>query len=144
MTDRIVGALLFALAVAYGLAGRGYTSAFASGPLGPSAFPLLLAGFLGVTSLVLIFRPDPGAPLPHGLALAKQALAVLTLVAYAFVLEPVGFIPATAVAIVVLALQLGATTRNALILGIAMSVFLFALFDWVLGLPLPVGVLFGG
>ncbi len=144
MTDRIVGALLFALAVAYGLAGRGYTSAFASGPLGPSAFPLLLAGFLGVTSLILIFRPDPGAPLPHGLALAKQALAVLTLVAYAFVLVPVGFIPATAVAIVVLALQLGATRRNAIILGVAMSVFLFGLFDWVLGLPLPVGVLFGG
>jgi len=144
MTDRIVGAFLFALAVAYGLAGRGYTSAFASGPLGPSAFPLLLAGFLGVTSLILIFRPDPGSPLPHGLALAKQALAVITLVAYAFVLEPIGFVPATAAAIVVLALQLGASRRNALILGGSISIILFGLFDWVLGLPLPVGVLFGG
>ncbi len=144
MTDRIVGACLFALAVAYGMTGRGYTSAFASGPLGPSAFPLLLAGFLGVTSLILIFRPDPGSPLPHGLALVKQALAVATLVAYAFVLEPVGFIPSTAAAIFVLALQLGATRRNALILGASISVFLFGLFDWVLGLPLPVGLLFGG
>lgn len=144
MTDRIVGACLFALAVAYGLTGRGYTSAFASGPLGPSAFPLLLALLLGVTSLVLIFRPDPGGNLPHGLALLRQALAVTVLIAYAFVLEPVGFIPSTAAAISVLALELGARLRNALILGVGMSVFLFVLFDPLLGLPLPTGEWFGG
>jgi len=144
MTDRIVGALLFALAVVYGLVGRGYTSDFQSDPLGPSAFPLLLSGLLGATALVLLFRPGPEAEWPRGQALVHQVAAVGILIAYAFMLEPVGFIPSTAVAIAVVALQLGATYRHSALLGGGMSVVLYTLFDPVLGLPLPAGALFGG
>jgi len=144
MTDRVVGALLFALAVAYGLAGRGYESAFTSDPLGPSAFPQLLAALLAVTALVLLFRPGPGVDWPRGVALLRQVVAVGVLLAYAFVLEPLGFIPATAVAIAVVALQLGARYGQAALLGGVISVLLFVLFDLLLGLPLPAGALFGG
>lgn len=144
MTDRLVGALLFALAVAYGLVGRGYESAFTSDPLGPSAFPQLLAGLLAVTALVLLFRPGPGVEWPRGLALLRQVVAVGVLLAYAFVLEPLGFIPTTAVAIAVVALQLGARYGHAALLGVAVSAVLFVLFDLLLGLPLPAGALFGG
>lgn len=144
MSDRVVGACLFVLAVAYGVVGRGFESAFTSDPLGPSAFPQLLAVALGVTSLVLLFRPGPGVAWPRGLALLRQAVAVGVLVAYAFVLEPVGFIPTTALAVAVLAVQLGGRWVPAAALGVGVSVGLYVLFDPVLGLPLPAGALFGG
>lgn len=144
MSDRVVGALLFVLAVAYGVVGRNYESAFTSDPLGPSAFPQLLAVALGITALVLLFRPGPGVEWPHGLALVRQIVAVAVLLAYAFVLEPVGFIPATAAAIAVLAVQLGGRWGPAAVLGLGVSIGLFILFDPVLGLPLPAGALFGG
>lgn len=51
MSDRIVGILLFVQAVVYGLTGHGYVSDFIADPLGPSAFPQLLAVLLGLASI---------------------------------------------------------------------------------------------
>jgi len=76
MSDRLIGALLFVLAVVYGVVGRNYESAFTSDPLGPSAFPQLLAVALGVTALVLLFRPGPGVDWARGIALVGEVVAV--------------------------------------------------------------------
>lgn len=145
MSDRIVGILLFALAVAYGLQARGFESPILTDPLGPSAFPKLLAVLLGLSSIYLIVRPDPGGQWPRGLALMHLVLTVVVLVAYAFILVPVGFIPATFVALSVLALQLGTRFVPSAVMGLAASVGLYVVFDPLLGLPLPAGtLLFGG
>jgi putative tricarboxylic transport membrane protein len=144
MSDRIVGVLLFVLAIGYGAATWGFTSAFTSDPLGPTAFPRLLAALLVIASVYLIVRPGPEAEWPRGPALLHQVLAVAVMIGYAFVLEPVGFIPATFAALTVIGAQLGARYLPAAVMGGVGSISLFVLFDLVLGLPLPMGTLFGG
>lgn len=145
MSDRIVGVLLFMLAVGYGLQAGTFETMIITDPLGPSAFPELLAILLGLSSIYLIVRPAPGAQWPRGLALLHLVLTVIVLLIYAYVLVPVGFIPATFVALAVLAVQLGTRIVPATLMGLLASVGLFATFDMFLGLPLPAGtLLFGG
>lgn len=144
MSDRIVGVLLFFLAVGYGLQARGFHSGFMTDPLGPSAFPKLLAVLLGLASIYLIVRPDRGVQWPRGLALMHLAFTLVVLIAYAFVLVPIGFIPTTFVALVVIAIQVGTRVVPATIMGAVASVGLFATFDLLLGLPLPMGTLLFG
>lgn len=57
-------------------------------PLGPAVFPLVLAVPLAAFSLYLLLRPDPEPNWPWGQALLKQGFAVLALLSYAYLLEP--------------------------------------------------------
>ena len=141
MSDRIVGALLLAVAVWYGLTADQYQAGF-SDPLGPAVFPQLLSVPLGLLSLYLIVRPDPEPAWVGGRALARQAAAVVTLLAYALALEWVGFIAATLVAVAILARLMGANWRQGAGVGAGLAVGLFLAFDKVLGLPLPIGQAF--
>jgi putative tricarboxylic transport membrane protein len=135
-----MGLALLALAVAYGIAAGGY-QAMIGDPLGPAVFPMALAIVLGLLSLYLIVRPDPEPDWPRGRALLKQVLTLVAFVAYAYLLEPVGFLVSTFVAVVVLGWLLGARLWQASVAGVAIAAVLFVLFDTLLGLPLPEGVL---
>lgn len=140
MTDRLVGTLLLAIAVAFGLMARGLHVGF-SDPLGPSAFPIVLAIPLALLSIYLIVRPDPSTTWITGQPLVRQLVSVAVLVSYSFVLEPLGFLLATFVALVLLGLMMGARLGRAALTAVVTSVALYILFDRLLGLPLPVGVL---
>ena len=138
MSDRIAGTLLLALAIWYGFTAGQYAAGF-SDPLGPAVFPQLLSVPLGLLSLYLILRPDAEPNWVGGRALARQTAAVVTLVAYALALEPVGFIVATLLAVALLARLLGASWRQGAGVGAGLASALFVAFDIVLGLPLPAG-----
>jgi putative tricarboxylic transport membrane protein len=140
VSDRLTGLALLALAVAYGIAAGGY-QAMIGDPLGPAVFPMALAIVLGLLSLYLIVRPDREPDWPRGRALLKQVLTLVAFVAYAYLLEPVGFLVSTFIAVVALGWLLGARLWQAGAAGVAIAVVLFVLFDTLLGLPLPAGVL---
>jgi putative tricarboxylic transport membrane protein len=140
VSDRLTGLLLLALAVAYGVTASGY-QAMIGDPLGPAVFPIVLAIPLGLLSLYLVVRPGPEADWPRGRALLKQVLALVAFVAYAYLLEPLGFLVSTFLAVVALGCLLGARLRQAAVAGAGIAVVLFVLFDSLLGLPLPAGVL---
>ena len=140
MSDRLTGLALLALAVAYGVAASGY-QAMIGDPLGPAAFPVALSIPLGLLSLYLIVRPDPEPDWPGRRALLKQALTLVAFVAYAYLLEPLGFVVSTFLAVVVLGRLLGARLWQAAAAGAAIALVLFVAFDTLLGLPLPAGVL---
>ena len=140
MSDRLTGLALLALAVAYGVMAGGY-QAMIGDPLGSAVFPIALAIPLGLLSLYLIVRPGPEADWPRGRALLKQGLALIAFVAYAYLLEPLGFLVSTFLAVVVLGRLLGARLWQAGAAGMAIAGVLFVLFDSLLGLPLPAGVL---
>ena len=142
MSDRLAGLLLLGLAVWYGLTARGF-EAMIGDPLGPATFPIVLAVPLGLLSLYLVARPDPEPDWARGRALLKQGLALVAFVAYAYLLEPLGFIVATLLGTALLAALLGARPRHAAATGVATALVLFVLFDILLGLPLPAGVLGG-
>lgn len=144
MTDRITGVLLLALAIAFGLHARSFRTSFLTDPLGPQAWPMMLAGFLALFSLYLIVRPQPGAPWPKRVVLLRQLVLVGGLVAYALLLDPIGFLASTVLVVAFMALLMGARWWQAGITGLTSSVALYLLFNSLLGLPLPAGALFGG
>jgi putative tricarboxylic transport membrane protein len=140
VSDRLTGLALLVLAVAYGVTASGY-QAMIGDPLGPAAFPLAVAVALGLLSLYLILRPDAEPGWPRGRALLKQVVTLVVFVAYAWLLEPLGFVVSTFLAVGVLGCLLGARPWQAGAAGIAIGVVLFVLFDTLLTLPLPAGVL---
>ena len=140
MSDRLTGLVLLLLAVAYGVTAGGY-EAMIGDPLGPAVFPIVLAIPLGLFAVYLVLRPDREPAWPRGPALLKQVLALVAFVAYAYLLEPLGFVVSTFLAVVVLGWLLGARLPEAGAAGVGIAVVLFVLFDTLLGLPLPAGVL---
>ena len=144
MTDRITGVLLLALAIAFGLHARSFKTNFLTDPLGPQAWPIMLAVLLGLFSLYLIFRPEAEAVWPKPVVLFRQAVLVGGLIVYALLLEPLGFILATVLVMAFMASLLGARWWQAGVTGVVSSVALYVLFNTLLGLPLPAGGLFGG
>ena len=140
MSDRLTGLVLLLLAVAYGVTASGY-EAMIGDPLGPAVFPIVLAIPLGLFAVYLVLRPDREPAWPRGPALRKQVLALVAFVAYAYLLEPLGFVVSTFLAVVVLGWLLGARLPEAGAAGVGIAVVLFVLFDTLLGLPLPAGVL---
>jgi putative tricarboxylic transport membrane protein len=140
VSDRLAGLVLLALAVAYGITASGY-QAMIGDPLGPAVFPIVLAIPLGLFSIYLIIHPDREPAWPRGPALVKQILAIVAFVAYAYLLEPLGFVLSTFLAVVVLGWLLGAKPHQAAAAGVGIAVVLFLLFDSLLGLPLPPGLL---
>lgn len=143
MSDRIAGVLLALFAAWYGWEAGEYQIEFGD-PLGPSVFPRLLAVPIGLLGLYLAVRPDPDPDWPIGRRLLSQAATLVALVAYALLLMPLGFILATAALAGVLAALLGARPARAAATGVATSLGCYVLFDWLLGIPLPAGVLLGG
>ncbi len=142
MGDRLAGLALLGLAVWYGVVASGFEAAIGD-PLGPAAFPIALAVPLALLSLYMILRPDPEPDWARGRAPVRQGLALAAFVAYAYLLEPLGFVVATALGTAVMGLLLGARPWQAGATGVAAAVALFLLFNNLLGLPLPAGVLGG-
>lgn len=140
MSDRITGLVLLTLAVAYGATASSY-EAMIGDPLGPAMFPLVLAIPLGLFSVYLILRPDPEPSWARGQELLRQILTVVVFVIYAQLIEPLGFLLTTLLAVLALGILLGARAHQAGAAGLAISITLFVLFHHVLNLPLPVGPL---
>lgn len=143
IADRIAGVALAAFAVWYGLVAGAYTAGF-SDPLGPSAFPRMVAVPMGILSLYLIIRPDPDPSWPRGAALLGQAAGLATLVLFAMAIRPVGFPLSAFLAVTVLARILGGGWKQSLITAAALAVGLHLLFEFALDLSLPLGTLWFG
>lgn len=136
MSDRILGLVVLGLAIWYGWTAGGFQASFGD-PLGPAAFPQMLAVPAALLSLFLILRPDPDPDWVVGSPALKQAATVALLLAYAFFLEDLGFVLATALGAVAMSRLLGAGWTKSAISGTVLAVGLFVLFDTLLGLPLP-------
>ncbi|MDQ2778893.1 MAG: tripartite tricarboxylate transporter TctB family protein [Pseudomonadota bacterium] len=147
MSDRILGACCVVAGVAMGLAARGYAAPISYEPVGPRAFPLLLAGLLAAGGLWLALRPGP-----HGFDLARSnwkpiGLAVAAVFVYTALFQTLGFPLATALMAVPVGMAFGGTWKQSLIGGVALGVVLYLLFDKLLDVVLPTGILsfiFGG
>jgi putative tricarboxylic transport membrane protein len=136
MADRILGLLILALTICYGWTAGSYEASFGD-PLGPAAFPQMLAIPAALLSLFLVLRPDPDPGWATGLPAMRQIATVGVLIAYAFLLEELGFVLATAFGASVTGRLLGAGWQKSVASGVAMAVGLFVVFDMLLGLPLP-------
>ncbi len=142
MSDRLAGLVLSGLAVWYWVTASGFEATIGD-PLGPAVFPMALAVPLGLRGLYMGLRPDPEPDWTAAMDQQQFGLALAAFVAYAYLLEPLGFVVATALGTAVMGLLLGARPWQAGATGVAAAVVLFLLFNNLLGLPLPAGVLGG-
>ena len=133
-SDRIFGLVTLITAVAYLAAATQIQTNFFSGEYLPKLFPMLIGGVAAICSLTIIFRPDPDPDWPGPSSWASMAIAVLVLAIYSVMLTPLGFILPTAIAAAILSYQISPRAVPAILSGIGLSLGLFVLFKFALGL----------
>jgi len=84
--------------------------------------------------LVMIFKPDPDPDWPGPKSWAAMGVAVLVLALYAVLLTPLGFLLPTAITAAILSYQISPRAGPAALAGLGLSLGLFALFKFALGL----------
>ena len=140
--DRLLGLGLMVLAVAYGWVAQQWPEPFGGAEtVGPETFPTILAVVLVAGSIYLMVKPDPDAQWPLGRSAVELVVSLVVLVVYAMLLEPLGFVISTTLAVGTLSWRMGAPTRNAFLTGLISAVVVFVLFNYGLALSLPAGIL---
>jgi len=135
-SDRIFGLVILFVALGYIASATQIQTSFLSDPVGPKAFPILIGAVAAISALVLIFRPDPDPNWPALSTFGAILVAVIVLVVYAYALKPMGFIIPTIFAAGILSYQISPRAIPAAITGVCLSVGLFLLFKYALGLGL--------
>jgi putative tricarboxylic transport membrane protein len=142
-TDRLTGLILLILTLVYGYMPFQFKIAFMTDPIGPKAFPFIIAGMMLFFSLFLIIRPDEDPDWPEREVWLRKALVLISFVIYAYTLVPLGFLLSTTLEITFLAVMFDGKASKGLVAAIATSLVLYSLFVFILGIPLPFGKIFG-
>ena len=135
-SDRIFGLVVLMVALAYIASATQIQTSFLSDPVGPKAFPIIIGSVAALCGLVLLIRPDPDPSWPATRTLMALLIAVAVLIAYAYLLKPLGFLIPTAFTAGILSYQISPKFNSAAFAGISLSVGLFILFKFALGLGL--------
>lgn len=140
-SDRVLGVILLVLAGVIVWGSTLIEESFIQDPLGPKAFPVIIALVLAVSALVLIIRPDSEPEWPRLAKLLEIFGAIAVMVLYAQFLPVIGFVFATAIAAAYLSWRLGSSVVSALIAGVVIAVGIYVIFHLILGLSLARGPL---
>lgn len=141
MSDRILGVACMVVAIAMAIAAQSYVADISYEPVGPRAFPMLLAALLVLGGLWLVLKPSADAARYAQVPLKLVAVALATVFAYAFAFETIGFPLATALMAVPVGMAFHGKPLKSLAAGVVLGVGLYYLFDRVLDVVLPAGLL---
>ncbi|HYD63502.1 MAG TPA: tripartite tricarboxylate transporter TctB family protein [Noviherbaspirillum sp.] len=141
MSDRILGCLAIAGAAAMAAAAWGYAAPVEYEPVGPRAFPLLLALVMASCGAWLALRPAQHADWPQGNRLGRITICAGAIVVYALLFQLLGFILATVLMALPAGRVFGGTWRQCIAGGIGLGIVLYLMFDKVLDVVLPLGIL---
>lgn len=164
MSDRILGAVCVVVGAGMAWAAQGYAAEISYEPVGPRAFPLLLSALMVACGAWLVVRParaavaaggaeGQGAHPAAGAGLARWqnlkplALALVAVALYVSLFQWLGFPLATALMALPVGMAFGGNWRQSLAAGVGMGVVLYLMFDKLLDVILPTGLLsfiFGG
>lgn len=142
--DVVAALLLLGFAVAMFVLTLGFPAPGQPNDPGTAALPCIVSVGLAVLAVLLLMRARGGEPLPRGRAALRVVGIMVLAVAYAFLLEPLGFILASA--LFLLGAMLLAGARQVLYLVIvppSLSLALFYLFYRLLEVSLPRGIVEG-
>lgn len=143
INDRTAGIAGLALAAFLAVFGWGLQAPFAYEPVGPRAFPLGLSLVIALCSGWLVYQGGgEAAPNPAGANL-RIATMVGLVAGYALLFVWLGFVLANAVMVVFVGRLFGGGWTKVLVTAVVMSVLFFLLFDKVLDVVLPTGLLGG-
>lgn len=141
-SDRLFGVVVILGALAYAAGALQIQTSFMSDPVGSKTFPMILAAVAALCGLVMIVRPDPEPDWPGAMTLGSILVSVVVMVGYAYALKPMGFLLPTAVCAAILSFQIAPRALPAALTGVGLSLGLFVLFRYALGLglqPVPKG-----
>ncbi|VVN93553.1 tripartite tricarboxylate transporter TctB family protein [Pseudomonas fluorescens] len=146
LLQRIFASVLLLVCIGLALMAWPYQAAFSYEPVGPRAFPLLMLGLMGMGLLYMIFRP---APIVHSEddpqldreTLIKIGICVVLLLVFAGTFEPLGFIVSSILIGIPMARLYGGRWLPSVVIISLMSIGLYLLFDRVMDVPLPLGLL---
>ncbi len=141
MSDRVLGAVCVVASAAMAWAAQDYAAAISYEPVGPRAFPLLLASGLGLCGLWLVLRPTAGTETFRGVPWKPTALCAVAVLGYALLFQWLGFTLATALMSLPMGVAFGGSWKQALAGGASLGLALYLLFDRVLDVVLPTGPL---
>lgn len=137
--DRVTGLLFMGLGLGAILHAQNLMVAFSADPVGPRPFPTIVGAILTVAGAFMALRPERIGW--HKGKWAHVATAVVASLIYPLLLHPLGFVIATSLLLVVLAMILGARWLPGILSAVITSAVIFMLIDLALGLPLPRGPL---
>ncbi len=141
-SDRLFGVVVILCALGYAWGALQIQTSFMSDPVGSKTFPLILAGVATLCGLVMIVRPDAEPDWPGLATFGNLAISVAVMVAYAYAIKPIGFMIPTAICAAILSYQISPRAMPAALTGIGLSIGLFLVFKYALGLglqPFPKG-----
>lgn len=141
LNDRLLGIAALCFAAFLTWFGYDLEAPFSYEPVGPKAFPLLLALIIALCGVRLVLKGGNNVEAnPPGANMRIMSMAAC-LAAYAFLFQWMGFIIATALMAIVVGRLFGGSWGKVLIGGVLMGLALFVLFDIGLDVVLPAGLL---
>ncbi|WP_445819211.1 tripartite tricarboxylate transporter TctB family protein [Alcaligenes sp. SDU_A2] len=141
MNDRVLGVGALAAAALITAFGYDLEPPFSYEPVGPKAFPLLVALIIALCGLRLVIKGGGQVqPNPPG-ANGRILLMVAYLAGYACLFQWLGFIVSTALMATLVGRLFGGSWKQAVLGGVGMGAGLFVLFDLGLDVVLPQGIL---
>jgi len=105
-------------------------------PLGSKAFPIIVGSIALLCAITIFIKPDDSPVWPAPVIFISILCAVAVLVGYAYALKPLGFLIPTALASGVISFLIYRRFITAALTGLGLSVGLFVLFKYALGLGL--------
>ena len=135
-TDRIFGVVVILVALTFIVSAYNLPAGNIFDKLGPKAFPIIVGIGMILSAGVLVLKPDAEPDWPETKTLLALGFATAVLIAYAYSLKSLGFILPTAIAAGVLSYQITPNRMGAVLTGIGLSVGLFVIFKYALGLGL--------
>lgn len=141
VADRVAGGVLTLAGLAAGLEATTFNVAFLTDPVGPKAFPFVVAATLTAAGVRTLVRPRASVALPPSEVLLRMGGAMVAFLAYAAALPWIGFFLSTTLVVAALAVLYRGPWKGGLVAGLVLSGSLWLLFVGLLSLPLPVGEL---
>lgn len=141
LNDRLLGILAIAFGAFLFWFGHDLEAPFSYEPVGPRAFPLLVATVITLCGVYLAVKG--GNPVEGNSAGANWRIALMVVMvgAYALLFQSLGFIVATALVTAAIGRLFGGSWGKVLIAGVSVGFGFFLLFDRVFEVVLPTGVL---
>jgi putative tricarboxylic transport membrane protein len=135
-SDRIFGLVVLCVALAFIASALQIQTSFLSDPVGSKTFPIIVGSVAALCALFMVIKPDADPAWPPARVFGALAVALVAMVAYAFLLKPLGFLIPTAIVTAVLSYQISPKPVPAILTGVIGAAGLFVLFKFILGLSL--------
>ncbi|MDO5057907.1 MAG: tripartite tricarboxylate transporter TctB family protein [Lautropia sp.] len=141
MNNRILGVAALLVAAFMAWHAHDLQAPVSYEPIGPRAFPLIIAAVMALCGLRLVLQGGGQAESNPPGANLRIAAFFLVLVGYALIFDGAGFIVATTLMSALVGRLFGGRWLPSVLGGLVLGVTLYFLFDRVLDVVLPAGLL---